>query len=101
MNALFKFINSFNFYATGSFMIIFLLGTGIILTIGTKAIQFRKLGYAFKLLLQNDYDNDGDISPFQALSTSLAAFLTEFIPPLYSFSASNCPLFSIKSDFGY
>ncbi len=56
-------------------MIIFLLGTGVILTIGTRAIQFRKLGYTFKLLLQNDYDNDGDISPFQALSTSLAATL--------------------------
>lgn len=75
MNALFSFVNSFNFYATGSFMIIFLLGTGIILTVGTRGIQFRKLGYAFKLLMQNDYDDDGDISPFQALSTSLAATL--------------------------
>ncbi|WP_430886578.1 alanine/glycine:cation symporter family protein [Fusibacter sp. JL216-2] len=72
---IYKYINDFNFYTAGSFMIIFLLGTGVILTVGTRGIQFRKLGYAFKLLAQKNHCKDGDISPFQALATSLAATL--------------------------
>ncbi|WP_242847963.1 alanine/glycine:cation symporter family protein [Inediibacterium massiliense] len=54
-------------------MIILLVGTGIFLTIGTRAIQFRKLGYAFKMLFSREDKEDGDISSFQALMTSLAA----------------------------
>ncbi|WP_053956995.1 alanine/glycine:cation symporter family protein [Inediibacterium massiliense] len=60
-------------FAWGPIMIVLLVGTGFILTVGTRIIQFRKLGTAFKLLFSKDECDDGDISAFQALMTSLAA----------------------------
>ncbi|WDV45344.1 sodium:alanine symporter family protein [Clostridiaceae bacterium M8S5] len=60
-------------FAWGPFMIVLLVGTGILLSFGTRFIQFRKLGYAFKLLFSKDINGDGDITPFQSLMTSLAA----------------------------
>ncbi len=60
-------------------LVILLLGTGILLTIFTGGVQFRKFGQAFKLLLAGAMGKDGsdkdkgDISPFQALMTSLSA----------------------------
>lgn len=62
-------------YYTGGIMIFFLVGTGIFLTIGTRAIQFRKIGYALNELFSKKSTKNGDISPFQALTTSLAATL--------------------------
>jgi len=73
MDMLNSIVDAINGFAWGGFMIICLVGTGLILTLGTKAIQFRKLGYAFKLLFSKDHVGDGDITPFQALMTSLAA----------------------------
>ncbi|SHK28734.1 alanine/glycine:cation symporter family protein [Paramaledivibacter caminithermalis] len=70
LNAIIAKINSF---AWGGLMIFFLVGTGFILTLGTRVVQFRKLGYAFKLLFSKDTQGEGDITPFQALMTSLAA----------------------------
>lgn len=60
-------------FVWGPVMIILLFSTGFILTIGTKAIQFRKLFVASKQLFSKDYSGDGDITPFQALMTSLAS----------------------------
>ncbi|MBF9017503.1 alanine:cation symporter family protein [Oceanispirochaeta sp. M2] len=54
-------------------MIIFLVGTGILLSVGTRFVQFRKLGKAFRLLFSKDHAGTGDITPFQALMTSLSA----------------------------
>ncbi|MTI65329.1 MAG: alanine:cation symporter family protein [Firmicutes bacterium] len=54
-------------------MISFLVGTGVLLSVGTKFVQFRKLPKSLQLLFSKDNDGDGDISPFQALMTSLAA----------------------------
>ena len=54
-------------------MIIFLVGTGILLSVLTGFIQFRKLGLAFRLLFSKDHKGEGDITPFQALMTSLSA----------------------------
>lgn len=53
-------------------MIIILLGTHIFLTVRTKFIQ-RKTLKAIKLSVTKDPDSDGDISPFQALTTALAS----------------------------
>ncbi|OGG06200.1 MAG: hypothetical protein A3F83_15975 [Candidatus Glassbacteria bacterium RIFCSPLOWO2_12_FULL_58_11] len=59
--------------------VITLLGTGVLLTIRTRFIQFRKFGASMKLIYsgamhkQADSGAAGDISPFQALSTALAA----------------------------
>ncbi|MFC1564562.1 alanine/glycine:cation symporter family protein [candidate division KSB1 bacterium] len=56
-----------------------LLGTGIILTIATKFIQFRKFGMGFKFTMLGAMHKDesskdtGDITPFQALMTSLSS----------------------------
>ncbi|QOR35523.1 sodium:alanine symporter family protein [Clostridium sp. 'deep sea'] len=66
-------IESINDFAWGGFMIVLLVGTGIVLSIGTRLVQFRKLRYAFKLLFMKSNNNNGDITAFQALMTSLAA----------------------------
>lgn len=66
-------IKTISDFAWGPFMIVLLVGTGILLSLGTKFIQFRKLGYAFKLLFSKDISGEGDITPFQSLMTSLAA----------------------------
>lgn len=66
-------IGAIGSFAWGPIMIVFLVGTGFILTLGTRVVQFRKLGYAFKLLFSKEHVGEGDITPFQALMTSLAA----------------------------
>ncbi len=73
MEALNALIGTINSFAWGGIMIFFLVGTGFVLTMGTRIVQFRKLGYAFKLLFSKDHQGEGDITPFQALMTSLAA----------------------------
>jgi len=55
-------------------LILFLVGTGLFLTIRLKFFSFRMLPHALKLVFQKrDENSKGDISHFQALSTSLAA----------------------------
>lgn len=55
-------------------LFVILVGTGLYLTYKLRGIQFRKLGYAFKLALtRHDDQAEGDISHFQALMTALAA----------------------------
>ncbi len=73
MEALNALIGKINSFAWGGLMIFFLVGTGFVLTMGTRVVQFRKLGYAFKLLFSKEHQGEGDITPFQALMTSLAA----------------------------
>ena len=53
-------------------MIILLLGTHLFITVRTKFIQ-RKTLTAIKLSVTKDPEVDGDISPFQALTTALAS----------------------------
>jgi len=73
INGLSEYVKILADFAWGPIMIVFLCGTGIILSIGTKFVQFRKLGLAFKLMFSKDVKGEGDITPFQALMTSLAA----------------------------
>lgn len=61
----------------GKWVIAVLLGTGLLMTIRTKAIQF-KLGLALKktfrqLIYRDRSDTEGEISSFQALSTALSS----------------------------
>lgn len=61
----------------GPVMLLFLMGTGIFLTIRTRFLPWKNLGYAIRSTfgrdsLENGREN-GDISPFSALATSLAA----------------------------
>lgn len=72
MEAISTLVGTIGGFAWGPFMIVLLVGTGFLLTIGTRVVQFRKLIQAFKLLGSKE-DAEGDISPFQALMTSLSA----------------------------
>ena len=87
LNSLFGAING---VVWGPLMLILLLGVGIYLQIGLKLMPIRKLGMGFKLLWQgrepkpahkdavakagvDKSDEDGEISPFNALMTALSA----------------------------
>ncbi|MFB0565662.1 MAG: alanine/glycine:cation symporter family protein [Candidatus Aminicenantaceae bacterium] len=58
--------------------VILLLGVGLYLTFRLRFVQLKRLGLSFRFLIsQRDYgesrkERTGDISPFQALTTSLA-----------------------------
>ena len=65
-----------NGYVWGTPMLILLMGTGVVLTVLTRAIQFRYLGFALKEVLgklTQRTTGTGDVSPFQAVSTALAS----------------------------
>jgi AGCS family alanine or glycine:cation symporter len=57
-------------------MIVLLLGTGILLTVLTGAVQFRYLGFALREVLGKLTEKragPGTVSPFQAVATALAS----------------------------
>jgi len=56
-------------------MLILLLGTGVYLTAGLRGMPQRKLIYGFSMMFagRKETTQPGDITPFQALATSLAA----------------------------
>lgn len=63
-------------FVWGPVMLILLVGTGIFLTIRTKALCWRNLPYALRSVLSKEArqkKGDGDVSPFSALTTALAA----------------------------
>ena len=78
-----SFFDQFLYWATkidttlfGKEMIILLLGTGIYLTVRTKGLQFTHFFKSLKLLFSKESRStkgEGDISPFAALMTALAA----------------------------
>ena len=72
MEAINTVIGAIGGFAWGPVMIVLLFATGLILSIGTRIVQYRKLGYAFKLLVTKS-EGEGEISPFAALMTSLSA----------------------------
>ena len=63
-----------NGYVWGPPMIVLLVGTGIVLTILTGGVQFRRLGTVFMDVLgRNRSRGDGTVTPFQAVATALAS----------------------------
>ena len=72
MQALTDFLTAANGYLWGPWMLGALALTGGFLTIGLRFIPWRKLPQAFPLLFQRSRGS-GDITPFQALMTALAA----------------------------
>ena len=64
-------------FVWGPVMLIILVGTGIFLTIRLKFRPWRNLGYALKSTLSKEARTksrgEGDVSPFSALTTALAA----------------------------
>ena len=70
-------VNYLNGIAWGPWMLILLVGTGVYLSARVGFIQFAKFGYAMKntagKVLQKQTAGDGEVTPFQALATALAA----------------------------
>ena len=64
-------------FVWGPVMLVLLVGTGVFLTIRLKFLTWRNLGYALNSVLSKEARTkkrgSGDISPFSALMTALAA----------------------------
>ena len=74
MKMLEDFLNLASSFIWGPVMLTFLLGIGIFLTLGLKAFPWRFTIKSFILLWkQRKVTQEGDISPYQALMTSLSA----------------------------
>ncbi|ROO30686.1 alanine/glycine:cation symporter family protein [Salinisphaera orenii] len=75
MEALSDFLSTLSSWVWGPVMLILLLGTGLYLTIGLRGMPQRKLGYGFSMMFagRKQTTEPGDITPFQALATALAA----------------------------
>lgn len=76
MEALTNAVSAINGVVWGPLMLVLILGTGLFLQAGLKVLPIRKLGYGFGLLWKGRLPpsgGQGEISPFNALMTSLAA----------------------------
>ncbi len=77
MMLLTDFIKQLNGIVWGPLMLVLILGTGIVLMIGLKFMPIVKMGHGFKLLWngrdKKRQQGEGDITPFNALMSSLAA----------------------------
>ena len=72
-----EFITWLNGIAWGPWMLILLVGSGIYLTCRLGFLQLRRFGYAMKntigKIFKKQTAGEGEITPFQAMSTALAA----------------------------
>ena len=70
-------ISAIDDFVWGPVMLVLLVGTGIFLTVRLRFLPWRNLGYALKMTLSKEARTTkrgtGDISPFSALTTALAA----------------------------
>lgn len=70
-------ISKIDDFVWGPVMLVLLMGTGIYLTFRLRFAPWRNLLYALRLTLSKESmkkgEGDGDISPFSALTTALAA----------------------------
>lgn len=69
-------LNALSGLVWGPLMLSLLFGVGLYLTLGLRALPWRKTGAAFALLWRGrrpEAADEGDIPPFQALMTALAA----------------------------
>ncbi|MDP5146997.1 sodium:alanine symporter family protein [Shewanella sp. ULN5] len=77
MEAVTSFVSTINGIVWGIPMLVMILGVGLFLSIGLKLMPILKLGTGFKLLWSGrtvtDESEKGDVSPFNALMTSLSA----------------------------
>ena len=77
MEQLKEIISKVDEFVWGPVMLVLLVGTGIILTVCTRFLTWRNLGYALKSTLSKEARTKsrgkGDGSPFSALTTALAA----------------------------
>lgn len=77
MDKLNQIVASIDRFVWGPVMLVLLVGTGIFLTIRLKFLPWRNLGYALHSVLSKEARTTkrgtGDVSPFSALMTALAA----------------------------
>ncbi|WP_299491345.1 sodium:alanine symporter family protein [uncultured Shewanella sp.] len=78
MERLSELISAINAVVWGTPMLIMILGVGLFLSLGLRLMPILKIGTGFKLLwsgraLSKDSNVKGEISPFNALMTSLSA----------------------------
>jgi len=76
MNQLLAFERALNGYVWGGPMIVLLMGTGVLLTVLTGFIQFRRLPFALREVLGKIFsggEGRGSVTPFQAVATALAS----------------------------
>ena len=74
MNLITDLISDLNSLVWGPAMLVLILGTGLFLMVGLRLMPIRRLGYGFRMLwLGRKGEGEGDISPFNALMTSLSA----------------------------
>ena len=66
-------LSAINDFVWGPYMLFFLVGTGVFLTIRLKFLPWRNLPHSIKMVLSPQKDDEGDISPFQSLMTALSA----------------------------
>jgi AGCS family alanine or glycine:cation symporter len=73
MEFLNTFIGQVNDLLWGKVLLILLVGVGLVLMIGLRFMPLRKLGYGFRQLFsKKGGGTEGEISPFNALMTSLS-----------------------------
>lgn len=74
---IFDLVTKVDDFVWGPAMLVLLVGTGIFLTIRVGFLTWRNFGYAIKSTLSKEARTqkrgDGDVSPFSALTTALAA----------------------------
>lgn len=70
-----NFLNIINGFVWGPYMLALILGTGIFLTVGLNVMPIRKIPTGFRLLWGGRKGGaaEGELSPFNALMTSLSA----------------------------
>lgn len=77
METLENIVNNIDSFVWGPVMLVLLVGTGVFLTIRLKFRTWRNLGYALHSVLSKEARTKkrgtGDVSPFSALMTALAA----------------------------
>ncbi|MPY25918.1 sodium:alanine symporter family protein [Shewanella psychropiezotolerans] len=78
MEGITEFVSMINGFVWGVPMLVMILGVGLFLSVGLKLMPILKLGTGFKLLWSGripdkDKSMEGEISPFNALMTSLSA----------------------------
>ncbi|MEW8288700.1 MAG: sodium:alanine symporter family protein [Candidatus Thiodiazotropha endolucinida] len=74
MESLIELIKGLNSIVWGPLMLVLILGTGLFLMLGLKLMPLAKLRYGFRMLWQGrEGRGAGEISPFNALMTSLSA----------------------------
>ncbi len=74
MQAINDLISTVNSIVWGPLMLVLILGTGVYLMYGLAFMPLKRIAYGFRLLWQGrEAKGEGDIAPFNALMTSLAA----------------------------